>query len=113
MRPSQKVETYPDGIVDIYASAEGRKAGPQKGSFRFEAQTVGVNRYYQSRLSVAGNKVDRLIKVPTNHIINRMDIAVIRGSGDQYRIAKVETKPERGVDLLELESVQVVIRNEE
>jgi hypothetical protein len=62
---------------------------------------------------VAGNKVDRLIKVPANRIINRMDIAVIRGSGEQYRIIKIETKPERGVDLLELESVQVTIRNEE
>jgi hypothetical protein len=113
MRPNQKVETYPDGIVDIYAGAEGRKVGQKKGSFRFEAQTLGVNRYYQSRLSVAGNKVDRLIKVPANRIINRMDIAVIRGSGEQYRIIKIETKHERGVDLLELESVQVTIRNEE
>lgn len=114
MRPGQKVEAYPDGVVDIYAES-GRKLGVKKATFRFEEQSVGVNRYYSAENSVSSNRIDRVIKVPhTTGIIDRMDIAIVRSSGDsrQYRILRIQVKPERGVELWELQSVQITIAKE-
>ena len=54
--------------------------------------------------------IDRMVKVPKNKIIERSDIALI--AGEQYRIFRIQDKPERGVELLELQSVQVTIRKE-
>lgn len=109
MRPAQKVETFPDGIVDVYAEA-GRTIGELRASLRFEAQTVGVTRYYQAQ-AVSSNRIDRVIKVPHTNLVNRMDIAVMRTEdGRQYRIMRIQEKPERGVDLWELQSVQIMIR---
>lgn len=112
MRPAQKIETYPDGIVEIYKD-NGRKLGELICSRHFENQSVGVNRYYQSVTSIAGDRVDRVIKVPHTNAIDRLNIAIIKTeNGKQYRINRIQTKPERGVDLLELQSVQVTIKKE-
>lgn len=113
MRPQQKVETFPDGIAIVYAE-NGRKLGERKGKLRFEQQSVGINRFYSAQDSVAGNRIDRVIKVPHTDIADRMDIVVIELGKDtgQYRIKRIQEKPERGVDLWELESVQVSIRME-
>lgn len=109
MRPMQKVETFPDGVAAVY-SASGRKIEALKGTLRFEEQSVGVNRYYQSATSIAGNRIDRVIKVPKNPIASREDIVVLITEGSaQYRILRIQEKPERGVDLWELQSVQVSI----
>lgn len=116
MRPTQQVEIYPDGIADIYAEADGRKLGRQKASFRFEEQSVGVNRYYSAENSVSSNRIDRVIKVPrTTGIVDRMDIVVLRSANDsrQYRILRIQVKPERGVALWELQSVQVTMQRSE
>lgn len=111
MRPNQKVETFPDGVVDVYAEGEGRQLGDYKASLRFEKQSVGVNRFYQSQLSVSSNQVDRLIKVPHNKVVDRMDIAVVRTEDNrQYWIIRIQEKPERGVDLWELQAVQVTMK---
>jgi hypothetical protein len=112
MRPNQKVETFPDGIVDVYAEGDGRELGELKGSFRFEQQTVGVTRYYQAQLSVSSSRIDRVIKVPHNNVADRMDIAVVRTADNrQYWILRIQEKPERGVDLWELQSVQVAMES--
>ncbi|MCR5591358.1 MAG: hypothetical protein K6F73_07455 [Lachnospiraceae bacterium] len=112
MRPSQKVETFPDGITDIYEEDEGRKLGSYKGSFRFEKKSVGVTRFYQSQVSVSSNRIDRMIKVPHNNIVDRMDIAVMKTEDNrQYRIIRIQEKPENGVDLWELEAVQVALKS--
>ncbi|MBR1701941.1 MAG: hypothetical protein IJ716_08295 [Lachnospiraceae bacterium] len=111
MRPSQTVETYPDGIVDVYADAK-RTIGALKVSLRYEKQTIGVRRYYQAQTSVASNRIDRVIKVPHTNKVDRMDIAVMRTEDNrQYRILRIQEKPERGVDLWELQAVQVEIRS--
>ncbi|MBQ6318201.1 MAG: hypothetical protein IJI23_00225 [Lachnospiraceae bacterium] len=111
MRPSQKVEVFPDGIVDIYEEDDGRRLGRKKGALRFEKQTVGVTRYYQAQVSVSSNRIDRVIKVPHNNIADRMDIAVVRTEDNrQYRILRIQEKTERGVDFWELESVQVTLK---
>ena len=112
MRPSQKPETFPDGVVAVYV-ASGRKIEARKGVLRFENQSVGVNRYYQSATSIAGSRIDRVIKVPRNPIASREDIVEIVTEGSaQYRILRIQAKPERGVDLWELQSVQVSIVKE-
>lgn len=113
MRPQQKVETFPDGIAEIYAE-NGRKLGELRGKLRFEQQSVGINRFYSAQDSVAGNTIDRVIKVPHTNLANRMDIVIISsGDSGQYRIKRIQEKPERGVDLWELQSVQVAIKREE
>ena len=111
MRHSQKVESFPDGIVEVYGES-GRTLGEKKATFRFEEQSVGINRYYQAQTSVSSNRVDRLIKVPhTKDIVDRMDIVLVKTEDDrQYRIRRIQIKPERGVELWELESVAVSIR---
>ena len=49
-----------------------------------------------------------VLKVHHTTLFNEMDIVAI---GDrQYRIRKIQYIPERGVDLLELESVKVTIK---
>lgn len=109
MRPNQKVETFPDGKVYVYPEVN-RKLGNLKAKFSFEQQSVGVNRYYQSQDSAAGNRIDRLIKVPHTNLVNRMDIAVmVTEDNRQYRIVRIQNKPERNVDFWELQSVQVAI----
>ncbi len=107
MRPSQKVETFPDGVVAI-RSEEDRRLGPVKATLRFEEQSVGVNRFYSAQESVAGSRIDRVIKVPHTPIPDRLDIAII--GGVQYRINRIQYKPERRVDLFELASVPVAIK---
>lgn len=113
MRPEQKVETFPDGVVDVYEEAN-RTLGARLASLRYEKQSVGVNRYYQATASVATNRIDRVIKVPRTGKVNRMNIAVFRTEdGGQYRILRIQEKPERGVELWELQSVAVAIRKGE
>lgn len=110
MRPMQQTETFPDGIVDVY-SVMNRTLGEKKATRRYENQSVGVVRYYQAQVS--SNKIDRVIKVPHTNIVNRMDIAIMRTEDNrQYRIKRIQEKPERGVDLWELESEQIQIRSQ-
>ena len=111
MRPSQKVETFPDGVVEVYAES-GRTLGEKKATLRFEKQTVGVNRYYQARESISSSEIDRVIKVPHTSLVDRMDIVLVKTEDDrQYRILRIQEKPERGVDLWELKSIQVTIKS--
>lgn len=111
MRPEQTIETFPDGVVDIYAE-NGRKLGEKKIHLRFEEKTVGVNRFYQQQASVMTGRIDRVIKVQHTKIISTLDIAVVKEDGRQYRILRIQEKPEKGVDLLELQSVTVAIDKE-
>ena len=110
MRPNQPVEAFPDGVVDVY-SQENRKLGARKATLRFEEQSVGIRRFYESG-ALASSRIDRLIKVPRTLLVDRLDIAIIRSGGRQYRIERIQEKPERGVDLWELQSVQVTISKE-
>lgn len=110
MRHSQKVETFPDGTLEVYRDA-GRTLGDFITTLRFEEQSVGVNRFYQAQLSISTNRIDRMVKVPHTGKVDRMDIVLVKTEGNrQYRIQRIQEKPERGVDLWELESVQVAIR---
>lgn len=107
--PRQQVEVFPDGAVKIYA-AKDRRLGGLKISLRYQDQSVGVVRYYSAENSADGNRIDRVIKVPHTDKVNRMDIAVDQKDGRQYRITRIQAKPESGVDLYDLESVTVQIK---
>lgn len=113
MRPGQKVEAFPDGVVEVYKD-EGRKLGPLKGTLRFEQQSVGINRYYASESSVSGSRIDRVVKVPHTTMADRLDLVVVLTETPlrQYRIVRIQEKPERSVDLWELQSVAVSIKKE-
>lgn len=112
MRPCQQVETFPDGVVEVYEETN-RKLGELKATLRFEEQSVGINRYYQAQASVSSNRIDRVIKVPHTKLVDRLNIALVKTEDDkQYRIQRIQEKPERGVDLWELQSVAVAIRRE-
>lgn len=107
--PRQQVEVFPDGAVKIY-SAKDRRLGGLKLTLRYQEQSVGVIRYYSAENSTDGNRIDRVIKVPHTGKVNRMDIAVDEKDSRQYRITRIQEKPESGVDLLDLESVAVQIK---
>lgn len=112
MRPSQKVETFPDGVVEVYEESN-RTLGALRVTLRFEEQSVGINRYYQAQASVSTNRIDRVIKVPHTNKVDRMNIVLVKTEDDrQYRIHRIQEKPERGVDLWELQSVAVSIKKE-
>ncbi len=108
MRPDQKIETFPDGLITVYVPGKGRTVGKKKASLRYEDKSVGVRRFYEAG-AISGNRIDRLIKVPRTNLIDRLDIVVVENDGRQYRIERIQNKPEAGVDLLELQSVQVTI----
>ena len=112
MRPSQQVETFPDGVVEVYEEAN-RTIGALRVRLRFEELSVGVNRYYQAQTSVATNRIDRVIKVPRTNKADRMNIVLVTTEDDrQYRIQRIQEKPERGVEIWELQSVAVTIKRE-
>lgn len=108
MRPTQKVETYPDGILDVYERGDGRTTGDKLATLRFENKTIGIQRYFDAQNSVKSYTIALVLKVHHTALFNELDYVVI---GDkQYRIRKIQYIPERGVDLLELESVKVTIK---
>ncbi len=111
MRPEQKIEVFPDGLLAVYAPGKGRTVGDEKVRLRYEEQSVGVRRFYEAG-ALSGNRIDRLVKVPHTETVNRLDIVVVVNDGRQYRIERIQPKPERKVDLLELQSVQVTIEKE-
>jgi hypothetical protein len=113
MKQNETPEVFNSGIVDVYPQ-DNRRLGQRKLRLRFQQQSVGVRRYYQAQTSIAGNRIDRLIKVPATGQAERMDIAVIASASPrrQYRILRIQEKPERGVELWELQSVQVAIGEE-
>ncbi len=113
MRPAQEVETYPDGIVEVYTEEKRTIGTTPRVRLRFENQSVGVRRYYESQVSVTTNRIDRVIKVPHTDLVEALNIAVISSEdGKQYRILRIQNKPERGVDLWELQSVKVKVKND-
>lgn len=112
MRPSQRVETFPDGVVEVYEETN-RRIGALRVTLRFEEQSVGISRYYQAQASVATNRIDRVIKVPHTNKVDRMNIVLVTTEDDrQYRIQRIQEKPERGVDFWELQSVAVALKKE-
>lgn len=111
IRPKQKIQTYPDGHADFYApGSTSRKVGAFKVRLDFSQQSVGVNRFYSSAESLNGSRIDQLIAVPWYTKISRQDIVAIEDR--QYRVSRIQLKPEAHYMLLELQSVVVEIPKE-
>ena len=108
MRPTQKVETFPDGILDVYERDDGRTTGDKLATLRFENKTIGIQRYFDAQNSVKSYTIALVLKVPHTSLFNELDYVVI--GNKQYRIRKIQYLTDRGVDLLELESVKVTIK---
>lgn len=107
MRPNQTLETFPDGSLEVYEE-DNRTIGLLKAKLRYEDKTVGIKRYYEAKNSIKGYTIALVLKVHHTGLVSEMDIVVINDR--QYRVRKIQYIPERGVDLLELESVKVKVR---
>ena len=94
-RPANEVtQDYNDGIVTIYAAADGAQPGYQpkptltkKYTLRYDEQRVGIQRYYEAMQNQV--QVERVLRVPRVKITNQ-DIAETE-DGVKYRIDLVQT----------------------
>ena len=94
-RPANEVtQDYNDGIVTIYAAADGAQPGYQpkptltkKCTLRYDEQRVGIQRYYEAMQNQV--QVERVLRVPRAKITNQ-DIAETE-DGVKYRIDLVQT----------------------
>ena len=94
-RPANEVtQDYNDGIVTIYAAADGAQPGYQpkptltkKYTLRYDEQRVGIQRYYEAMQNQV--QVERVLRVPRAKI-NNQDIAETE-DGVKYRIDLVQT----------------------
>ncbi len=104
-RPSQKIETFPDGKLTVYKVDKGkRRLVLKRGELRFANDSVSANRYYTSKTDVDTDRVDNLIKVPRVPFVDVNDVVVIHGDGDQYWVTRIQLIPGRDVYLLELKT---------
>lgn len=107
MQKSQKIDAYPDGILQVWAD-DGRCLIRQKGEIAFQRETVGYKRFYNAKESLEATRIDKLVKVPRCAIANRSDIVTIKGEdGVQYRILRIQEVPGSLSDRWELEAVKV------
>ena len=94
-RPANEVtQDYNDGIVTIYAAADGAQPGYQpkptltkKCTLRYDEQRVGIQRYYEAMQNQV--QVERVLRVPRAKITNQ-DIAETE-DGVKYRIDLIQT----------------------
>ena len=103
-----------EGLLKIYnlqnAASSGQKPKEQLvylDQAYYAVKTIGFNRMYASK--GANYRLDKLVRVFATALPEAAKYVVLE-DGRQYRIKRIQEKPERGVDLWELEAVQVKIR---
>lgn len=110
-------QSYPDGIVTIYAVTDSAQPGYQpqdtlqkKGTLRYEERRMGIQRYF----SAAQNQVQisRVVRVPRRKEVSSQDVAVTE-DGAQYRIELVQAvqdvfPPSMDLTLAKIEQVYEV-----
>ena len=106
MRPHQLIEAFPDGNVTVWKKA-ARELTEKVGTYRFEEQSVGINRYYQA--AVANQRIDRAIKTQKFAVDKNCEYAAVV-NGTQYLIKRFQIKPERNVYIIELQSITVPMK---
>lgn len=92
---SQKVQTFNDGVVDIYSVDNIAETGnmPKErltlkaGSLRYKERTVGMGRYWAAMQAQA--KIDMVLRVQRIRNVSVQDIA-IPNDGEQYIIKQVQ-----------------------
>ena len=92
---NQVTQCFDDGIVTIYAIADGGEPGyrpvPQptkKITLRYEEQRLGIQRYYEGRQNQV--EIQRVIRTPRAGHVSNQDIAVTE-DGRQYRVDLVQS----------------------
>jgi hypothetical protein len=82
-----KLQTYNDGLVDIYEAVSPRKiAAAPKIKLRFEDRTIGVTRHYAAQQANA--KIAHVLRCPRIKTVSTQDIAVL--DGHQYNITFIQ-----------------------
>lgn len=89
-------QSYNDGLVDIYSQTDGAQPGyaPKPaltlvGTLAFAELRLGLQRYYSGRQNQV--QIEKVIRVQRGFPVTSQMVAVIRGSGTQYRIDMVQT----------------------
>lgn len=94
-RPNNAVtQAYSDGIVTIYAVADGAEPGRKpvevlvkKAVLRYAEQRLGIQRYYAGRQNQI--EIERVVRVPRTGRVNTQDVAETE-DGRRYRIDMVQ-----------------------
>lgn len=88
MLKKRNQELFNDGVLEVYSTDRRTVTGLKRSDIRYGLRTVGVNRFYQSKL--ADSQVDQLISVPINAFIGGDDLIII--DGIQYEIGQIQKK---------------------
>lgn len=95
-RESEISQSYNDGLVDIYrqtdSAAPGYAPNPvltPVGTLAFAELRLGIQRYYSGRQNQV--QIEKVIRVQRGFPVTSQMVAVIRGTGTQYRIDLVQT----------------------
>lgn len=90
----KKTQTFNEGVVRIYATADNSEPGnmPTDGltlkvTLRYDERTVGIHRYNQAMQNDI--KVDRLLRCPWIDGVSTQDIAIPIDE-EQYEIKQVQ-----------------------
>ena len=82
------LESYPDGVVNIYSVAAGQpETLTLKEKLHFRKRTVGNQRYFQGMQ--VGVTIQAVIRCPARPGISSQDIAELP-NGQQYQIRQVQ-----------------------
>jgi hypothetical protein len=76
-------EVFADGIINVLEANDGVILSTLYKGIRFGNRTIGVSRFFEAQ--IAGSKVERLISVPFNDLINRNDLIELK----DFRTGKV------------------------
>lgn len=101
-RPKGEVsQSFPDGVLTIYAQEEGAQPGLQpkpvlrkKGTLRYEERALGIRRYYAAAQNQM--QIDRVVRVPYTGTVNSQDVAgETKGETTRlYRIDLIQKVPD-------------------
>lgn len=85
-RQTVQVESFLDGLVNIYRLDENRKPVLFEKNIRFQNRVVGAKRNFDGEQ--AGYKIEKLIRIPKENLSIRGCFAVI--NGEQYQIIQAQ-----------------------
>lgn len=69
-------ETFNDGSINVLEAVDGVIKKNIFKNIHFGNRTFGINRFFNAE--VAGNKIERMISIPFNDIINRKNLIELK-----------------------------------
>lgn len=82
----QKVQTFNDGVLDLYSIAENDELEPIEAGIRFGKRTVGSKRYFEALEQQ--RRADRVVRIPKACELEANTVAVI--GSEQYTVLQVQ-----------------------